>query len=106
VEEVPDEEPLVRGGVLDDRVGALLILNDEYQSTLKRGQVDPLEPQIVKKCAEQKPLQAQHMKDDATRDINSGRATKSSSTCPSTRILQDRPIPQQSFDWYFNPRMP
>ena len=93
VEEVPDEEPQQNGGVLDDRADALLVVDEEYGNTLKRGQVDTPEPRT----------QTKSVKDNVPNESNSNQATKGSTISPRDRKLQDRPIPQQQFDWYYDP---
>jgi len=103
VEEVHDEEPQVRGGVLEEGAGALLVANEEYKSTLKRGQVDTLVPKIRKKRT--KPS-AWNIKEELPNEIKSGRATKGSSTSSMNKELWDRPIPQQTFEWFHDPQMP
>jgi len=58
MEKVPDLEPQVRGGILEEGVGALLMTNEEYKGTLKWGQVDTLVSKVRKKHAERtKPLE-------------------------------------------------
>jgi hypothetical protein len=106
MEEVPEEEPQVWGGVLSEEAGVLLQENEEYINTLKRGQVDPPVPKVQKSRAKQKQLQAQIIKEETPNDTKSGRATKGSSTSSSSKKLWDRPIQQQPFDWYFDPQMP
>jgi len=41
IEEVPDEGPQVRGGVLADRAESLFMDKIEFQRTLKQGQDTP-----------------------------------------------------------------
>ena len=106
MEEVPDEEPQVRGGVLDEGAGALLVANKEYEGTLKRGQVDTLVPKIRKKRAERTKPPARNIKEELPNELRSGRATKGSSTSSINKELRDRPIPQQTFEWFYDPRMP
>jgi len=72
VEKVPDEEPQVQGGVLEEGAGALLMMNEEYEGTLKRGQVDTLVPKVRKKCAECTKLPAWNIKEELPNEIKSG----------------------------------
>ena len=92
---------------MKEDAGALLMSNKEYENTLKQGQGEPLAPKISKKLpkisVKQKKLQAQNNRND---DVKSEQATKSSSILPLIKILKDRPMQQQSFNWFFDPRMP
>jgi hypothetical protein len=106
VEDVPDEEPEVRGSVLEEGADAILLLNEECQDTLKRGQVDLPVPKRPETRPKRTKLQEQNIKGATLNDIKSERATKGSSAHSSIRMLRDRPIPQQPFEWYYNPRMP
>ena len=106
MEEVPDLEPQVRGGGLEEGAGALLMTNEEYRGTLKRGQVDTLVPKVRKKHAERTKPPAQNIREELPSEIKLGRATKGLSTSSMNKELQDRPIPQQLFEWFHNPRMP
>ena len=72
MEEVPDEEPQVWGGVLDEGAGALLVANEEYGGTLKWGQVDTLVPKIRKKRAERMKPPAWNIKDEIPNELKSG----------------------------------
>jgi len=106
VEEVPDEEPQVRCGMLEEGAGALLMTNEEYRGTLKWGQVDTLVPKVWKKRAEHTKPPAQNIKEELPNEMKSGRATKGLSTSSINKELWDRPIPQQSFKWFHDPWMP
>ena len=75
--------------------------NDYYSQT-----VDTLVPKIQKKHAEWTKPPAQNIKDEIPNEIKSGWATKGSSTSPINKELWDRPIPQQSFEWFHDPQMP
>ena len=57
MEEVQDEEPQVRGGVLNEEAGVLLQLNEEHSNTLKWGQIDPPVPEMQKMHTKWKQLQ-------------------------------------------------
>jgi hypothetical protein len=103
---VRDEECQVRGGVLKEGAGVLLISNEEYGNTLKRGQVNQPVPQIPKQRTKWGKEQTQNSGDNVPKEFKSERATKGSPTISSTKKLWDRPIPQQPFDWYHDPRMP
>jgi len=72
VEEVPDLEPQVQGGVLKEGAGALLMTNEEYGGTLKQGQVDTLVPKVWKKCAEHIKMPAWNIKEELPNEIKSG----------------------------------
>ena len=72
MEEVPDEEPQVRGGVLDEGAGALLMANEEYRSTLKWGQVDTLVPKVWKKHPECTKPPEWNNKEELSNEIKSG----------------------------------
>jgi len=98
VEEVPDLEPQVWGGILEEGAGALLMTNEEYRGTLKRGQVDTLVPKVWKKRAECTKPPARNIREELPNEIKSGRATKGSSTSSMNKELWDRPILQQSFE--------
>jgi len=106
MEEVPDLEPQVQGGILEEEADALLMMNEEYRGTLKWGQVDTLVPKVWKKHAEHIKTPARNIKEELPNEIKSGRATKGSSTSSMNKELQDRPIPQQSFEWFHDPWMP
>ena len=107
VEEVPDEEPQVRGGVLEEGAGAILKISEEYHSTLKWGQEDtPVPTNINIKCAQRKQPRAQNTKDKVLSINKSDRAMRGSSTNKSIKKLWDRPILQQSFEWQHDPQMP
>jgi len=80
--------------------------NEEYGGTLKRGQVDTLVPKVQKKHAERTKPPARNIKEELPNEIKSGRATKGSSTSSINKELWDRPIPQQTFKWFHDPRMP
>ena len=88
MEEVLDEEPQQNGGVLDDRADVLLVVDEEYGNTLKRGQVDTSGPRI----------QTKSIKDSVPNKSESNRATKGSTISLRDRKLEDRPIPQQQFN--------
>jgi len=104
--EVPDLEPHVRGGVLDEGAGALLMTNEEYGGTLKQGKVDTLVPKVWKKHAERTKPPAQNIKEELPNEIKSGQATKGSSASSINKELRDSPILQQTFEWFHDPRMP
>jgi len=106
VEEVPDLEPQVQGGVLEEGVGALLMTNEEYRGTLKWRQVDTLVPKVRKKHAEHTKPPAWNIREELPNEMKSGRATKGSSTSSMNKELWDRPILQQLFEWFHDPWMP
>ena len=106
MEEVPDLEPQVRGGILEEGAGALFMMNEEYGGTLKPGQVDTLVPKVQKKHAECIKMPARNIKEELPNEIKSEQATKGSSTSSMNKELRNRPILQQSFKWFHDPRMP
>ena len=71
MEEVPDEEPQVWGGVLGEGVGALLQLNEEYVGTLKQGQVDTPVPKIPQKRVKWRNPQTPNIKNNVFYEIKS-----------------------------------
>ena len=100
VEEVPDEEPQVHGGVLGE--GAeLLMTEQEYEDTLKLGQ-GPIQQKNDRKlhrgstgisAREQNPSKS--LSEQATKGLYT----------MSSRRLQDRPILQQQYEWYYGLQM-
>ena len=72
MKEVPDLEPQVRGGVLEEGAGALLMMNKEYRGTLKWGQVDTLVPKVWKKRAECTKPPAWNIREELPNEIKSG----------------------------------
>ena len=69
MEEVPDLEPQIRGGILEEGAGALLMTNEEYGGTLKWGQVDTLVPKVQKKHAEHTKLPARNIREELPNEI-------------------------------------
>ena len=89
------------GGVLGD--GAeLLMTEQEYEDTLKQGQ-GPTQQKNVKE--QHKECVKVSVRERTPNKSFSERATKGLSTL-HPRKLQDRPIPQQQYEWYHNPQMP
>ena len=71
MEEVLDEEPQVRGGVLGEGVGMLLQLNEEYIGTLKQGQIDTPVPKIPQKHVKWRNPQTHNIKNNIFHEIKS-----------------------------------
>ena len=107
IEEVPDEEPQVRGGVLADGAELLIMDEVEFQRTLKRGQDTP-KPKSKQKIDGSSTIVAKEILPPPTTEPgHTGCMTKGSSTSEDTsQKLKDRPIPKPRLDWQYDLRMP
>jgi len=107
IEEVPDEGPQVRGGVLADRAELLLMDEIEFQRTLKWGQDTPKPKSKRKIDGSSVAVVKDILLPPIIGSMHTGCMMKRLSTLKNAKQkLMDRPTPKPRLDWQYNIHMP